>query len=61
MIIKHQKCDTPVSVVYLEKYLKKTQEFFLRMNILQYMKIYINMIKFMVFYQIIYIVMYITP
>ena len=31
---KHQKCDASIFVVHLEKYLKRIQESFLRMDIL---------------------------
>lgn len=28
MIMKYQKCNAPVSVIYLEKYLKRIQKYF---------------------------------
>src|SRR5256885_7901814 len=59
MITKHQKCGALVSVIHLGKYLKRTQESFLKMDLLQCMESYMKVIvKSMVIHQIIYIVAY---
>ena len=53
---------SPVSVVHLGKYLKRIQESFLKMDLLQCMESYMKVIvKFTVIHQIIYIVAYATP
>ncbi len=45
MIMKHQKCDALVFMVYLEKYMKRTQKYFLRIDIFVYMQSFMKMVK----------------
>jgi hypothetical protein len=45
MIMKHQKCDAPIFVVHLEKFLKRIQKYFLRMDIFACMQSFMKMVK----------------
>ena len=44
-IMRHQKCGALVSVVHLEKYLKRTQKYFLRMDTFACMQSFMKMVK----------------
>jgi len=58
--MKYQKYDILVFITYLGKYLKKIQEFFLKIGIFQYIESYMKVIKSIFIQPIIYIVMYVT-
>ena len=43
--MKHQKYDALIFMIYLEKYLKKIQKSFQKIDILEYMKNFMKVVK----------------